>query len=135
MTDVALFTFRSGIREVKRKLGDGQEHSLYFKVKTPNELALYLGAEKRYPETAEGDLLREATRAEFVASSLCDEAGELLFASKAEGKKAAGKPDPQTIPPMMKMELAFMILTESNRSDAAVGKDSQPGETSGSTTP
>jgi hypothetical protein len=120
MTDTSLFTFRSGIREVKRKLGDGQEHTLYFRAKTPSELALFMGAEKRYPETDAGDILRETTRAEFIATSLCDEAGELLFRSK--GEKGNEKPDPQLIPPLMKLELSFMIMQESNRSDAAVGK-------------
>lgn len=122
MVDTTLFTFRSGIREVTRKLGDGKEHKLYFKAKTPTELALFTGAERRYPETPEGDVQRETNRAEFIASSLCDEAGELLFASKAEGKGAAGKPDPQAIPPSMKLELCLMITAESNRSDAALGK-------------
>lgn len=127
MTDTSLFTFRSGIREVKRKLGDGQVHTLYFKAKTPNELALFMGAEKRYPATDEGDILRETTRADFIASSLCDEAGNLLF-----GK---GKADAQSIAPLMKMELAFMIVSESNRSDAEVGKGLPPGARNGSGTP
>lgn len=121
------FFFRSGVRSAERKM-DGQLVTLHFKAKTPNELALFMAAESRTKDAGDDAsvLAREQHRAAFVASSLCDEAGKLIFTNAEQV---------QQVPPLMKMELAYMIVQESNKTDSALGKGLQPGVMNGLTTP
>ena len=102
--DKSLLMFRGGVRSIKKKLSDGNEHTLYYKAKTPTEIVLYLGAERRFVDSPESDVAREKLRAEFIANSLCDENGELLFT----------KEEAMLIPASLKLEICFFIHTGSN---------------------
>lgn len=84
--DKSLLLFRGGVRSTVKKLSDGQEHTLYYKARTPNELAAYLGAERRgFGDNKEGDIQRQKMRAQFIAESLCNEDGTtLLTVAEAE---------------------------------------------------
>ncbi len=110
--DKSLLMARGGIRSAKKTLDDGNEHTLHFKAKTPNEIATYSGAERRIPETAAGDLLREKMRAEFIAGSLCDETGAALMTVD----------EALLVPATLKPELCHMILLGSSETtDAGKG--------------
>jgi hypothetical protein len=112
VVDKALLLFRGGVRSVTKTLADGNEHVLHYKAKTPNEIALYVGAEGRYTNDAAGDLARQKARAEFIASSLCNEDGSpLLTADEA-----------MNIPATLKPELCGLIVKGSNEiGDAGKG--------------
>jgi hypothetical protein len=106
--DKSLLMFRGGVRSVVHKLG-GAEHKLHFKAKTPNEIATFLGAERRYPQDEAGDLAREKNRAAFIAASLCDESGELLMTAD----------EAVQIPLTTKAELCALIYQGSNQAGDA----------------
>jgi hypothetical protein len=110
--DKALLMFRGGVRSAKRKLADGNEHSLHFKAKTPNEIALFLGSQNRISDDEAGDIARQDLRAKFIATSLCHEDGSLLM-TEDEAK---------LIPATLKPQLCEMILLGSNEiGDAGKG--------------
>lgn len=112
MVDKNLLLFRGGVRSVTKTLADGQEHTFHYKAKTPDEIALFLGAQSRVPDDEKGDLLRQNLRAKFIASSLCEEGGEPLM-TEAEAKM---------IPATLKPELCALILHGSNEvGDAGKG--------------
>ena len=73
--DKALLMFRGGIRSVKKMLSDGNKHTLYYKAKTPNELAAHFGAEQAFTSDEAGNVARQKYRAKFIASSMCTEDG------------------------------------------------------------
>lgn len=104
-----LLIFRGGVRSEKKTLSDGNEHTLYYKARTPTEVALFVGAERRYPETEAGDLLREKTRAKFIADSLCDEAGVTLMTAD----------EALLIPATLKPELCWLVIGGSNAAGEA----------------
>lgn len=104
MFDKSLLLFSAGIRAVKKTLVDGNEHTLHFRVKTPQEITMFLGSERRYAEDYEGDLMRDKKRAEFITSSMCDEAGDPLLTLEQA----------MQIPSTLKPELCQMIVTGSN---------------------
>jgi hypothetical protein len=113
--DKSLLLFRGGIRSAEKTLGDGQVHTLHFKAKTPNELAVFLGASGRIENTEAGDLGRQRMRAEFIASALCNEDGTpLLTVDEAI-----------LIPATLKPELCAMIIEGSN-SIGEAGKGLRP---------
>lgn len=95
---------RGGILSAKKTLSDGNEHTIYFRAKTPAEVVAFSGAERRYADDDKGDLAREKARAKFIAESLCDEAGAPLL-TEAEAMQ---------IPATLKPELCGMVLTGSN---------------------
>jgi hypothetical protein len=99
-----LLLFRGGVRSVKKTLADGEEHTLYYKARTPAECAAFAGAERRYPDTPEGDALREKTRAKFLAESMCDEAGEPLLTLE----------EAAMLPMTLKPELCLLIVQGSS---------------------
>ena len=99
-----LLLFRGGVRSATKKLADGQEHTLYYKAKTPDEIAVFLGSQSRFTNDETGDLARQKTRAKFIASSLCNEDGSpLLTESEA-----------MMIPATLKPELCELIVVGSN---------------------
>lgn len=102
--DKSLLMFRSGVRSAVKKLADGQDHTLYYKAKTPDEIALFLGAQNRVSDDEAGDIARQRTRAKFIATSLCNEDGTLLM-TEAEAN---------LIPATLKPELCTLIITGSN---------------------
>jgi len=110
--DKALLMFRGGVRSATKTLADGQEHTLHYRAKTPDEIAVFLGAQTRFTNDEAGDLARQKARAKFIASSLCDEAGEPLM-TDAEAA---------LIPATYKPELCEMIITGSSEiGDAGKG--------------
>lgn len=112
MLDKSLLMFRGGVRSVSKKLADGEEHMLFYKAKTPNEIAVFLGAQGRFTQDEAGDLARQKTRAKFIAESLCNEDGSPLM-TEAEA---------QMIPATLKPELCELIVTGSNEiGDAGKG--------------
>lgn len=113
----------SGIRSAEKTLVDGEVHTLYFKAKTPADVAAFTGAERRIENTEAGDQLRELVRAEFIAKSLCNEDGTLMFTVE----------EAKLIPATLKPELCQMILVGSNVPGES-GKASPPREKSGSGT-
>jgi hypothetical protein len=121
--DKSLFMFRGGVRTITKKLADGTEHTIYYKAKTPNEIALFLGAEGRVPNDEKGDLLRQEIRANFIADSLCNEDGSLLMT----------RADALLIPSTLKPEICQFIVTGSNEIGDA-GNVSPPEGMSGSGT-
>lgn len=102
--DKALLMFRGGVRSAVRKFADGQEHTLHYLAKTPDEIAVFLGAQSRFSNDEAGDLGRQKSRAKFIASSLCDESGTPLM-TDAEAA---------LIPATFKPELCEMIITGSS---------------------
>lgn len=109
MMDKNLFMAKGGtIRSEKHKLADGQEHDVFYKVQTPSAIALHLGAERRYPATAEGDLAREKGRADFIAQALCQADGSPLLTAQ----------EAQSLPITLKFDLCAMINNGSNKIDA-----------------
>ena len=110
--DKALLMFHGGVRSAVKTLSDGKEHTLHFRAKTPSEVALFLGGERRYSDDEAGDKLRERKRAEFIAGALCDEAGAALMTSE----------EATLIPATLKPELCQMIVQSSNDLGEA-GKD------------
>jgi hypothetical protein len=110
--DKALLLFRGGVRTATKTLSDGQDHQIFYKAKTPDEIAVFLGAQSRFTPDKAGDLMRQKTRAEFIASSLCNEDGSPLM-TDAEA---------QMIPATLKVELGEMIVRGSNEiGDAGKG--------------
>jgi hypothetical protein len=104
-----LLLFRGGVRSDKKTLSDGNEHTLYYKARTPTEVALFVGAERRYAETEAGDLMREKTRAKFIAASLCDEGGSPLLTED----------EALLIPATLKPEICWMVIGGSNTAGEA----------------
>lgn len=105
-----------GVRSFVMKLGpNGKqvEKTIYFKSKSTEEIAVFLGAERRYPDNEQGDIARERTRAAFIATALCDENGSLAFGSTTEAMK---------LPIPVKLELVNCIVRESGKTDAELGK-------------
>jgi hypothetical protein len=102
--DKSLLMFRGGVRSTVKRLADGNEHTLFYKAKTPDEIALFLGAQGRFTPDEAGDLARQKTRAKFIASSLCNEDGTLLM-TEAEAA---------LIPATLKPELCELIVIGSN---------------------
>lgn len=119
--DKTLLLFRGGVRSAIKKLADGAEHTLYYKARTPDEIALFLGAQRRIADDAEGDIERQRQRAAFIAASLCTESGEPLL-TVAEARM---------IPATFKPELCEMIVIGSNEV-GDVGKSLPPGASDGS---
>lgn len=110
--DKALLMFRGGVRSTVKKLADGQEHTLHYLAKTPDEIAVFLGSQGRFTNDEAGDLARQKTRAKFIASSLCDESGAALM-TEAEAA---------LIPATLKPDLCEMIVIGSNEiGDAGKG--------------
>lgn len=102
--DKGLLLFRGGVRSAKKKLADGNEHALFFRAKTPNEIALYVGAMGRITNDEAGDIARQTIRARFIATSLCHEDGSALL-TEAEA---------ELVPATLKPELCQMIMEGSN---------------------
>jgi len=119
--DKALLMFRGGVRTARKKLADGAEHDLFYKAKTPDEIALFLGAQNRVSDDEAGDLARQAIRARFIATSLCHEDGSLLMSED----------EARMIPATLKPQLCEMILLGSNDIGEA-GKGLPPGARNGS---
>lgn len=102
--DKALLLYRGGVRSVVRTLADGAEHKLYYKARTPNELAVYFGAESSFGDDEKGNLARQKARARFIADSLCTESGEpLLTVAEAE-----------LVPGTLKAEICQFVIAGSN---------------------
>jgi len=107
--DKALLLFRGGVRSVVRTLADGAEHTLYYKARTPNELAAYFGAEQSFGDGEKANVARQKARAKFIAESLCTETGEpLLTLAEAE-----------LVPGTLKAEICEFIVTGSNEAGPA----------------
>lgn len=120
--DKSLLMFRGGVRSAVKKLATGelneigepitQEHTLYYKAKTPNELAAHFGAEGAFAADEAGSVARQKHRARFIASSMCDESGEPLM-TVAEAEMILGS---------LKAEIVNMIVIGSNEAgDAGKG--------------
>lgn len=122
----SLLMFRGGVRSVEKELATGatkitedgktvpvtEKHKLYYKAKTPNELAAHFGAEGAFTNDEAGAVARQKHRARFIASSMCDEAGETLMTVQ-EAEMILGT---------LKAEIVNMIVTGSNESgDAGKG--------------
>lgn len=104
--------YRGGVRSATKTLADGKEHTLYYKAKTPNEIAAFLGAQQRIADDAAGDAERQKTRARFIAESLCNEDGAQLMTFE----------EAQLIPVTLKPQLCEMVILGSNEIGDA-GKD------------
>ena len=102
--DKSLLMFRGGVKSAKKKLSDGNEHELHFLARTPDEIALYLGAEQRVSDDVAGDVARQLLRARFIAASLCYPDGSLLMSLE----------EAQAVPATLKPELCQMIVFGSN---------------------
>lgn len=114
-----------GVLSDVQKLSDGNEHTLHFKAKSSAEVAAFWGFVRRSKDESEtSDLARERRSAEFIASSLCDEVGVLVF---------SGADEAMAVPPTLKVELVNMIIAGSNK-PAGSGKVLPPRETLGSGT-
>lgn len=107
--DKALFMAAPG-GTVKSEEWEG--HTIYFRTRTPNEIACFAGGERRYEQTQEGDLQREVARSAFVADALCNEDGSPLMTAQ----------EAQSIPPLVKFELAMLIVTGSSKIGAETKK-------------
>jgi hypothetical protein len=121
--DKSLLMVRGGVRCVKKTLADGKEHDIFYKARTPNEIALYLGAESRVPNDENGDLMRQKSRAQFIADSLCNEDGSVLMSLD----------EALMVPATLKPELCRLIVQGSNEIGEA-GNVSPPAGLSGSGT-
>jgi hypothetical protein len=109
----SLLLFRGGIRTITKTLADGQEHKLYYKARTPNELAHHFGAEEAFSKDADGQVARQKHRARFIADAMCNEDGT-QFVTIAEAEKILGS---------LKAELCNLIIVGSNEIDSEAGKD------------
>lgn len=97
--DKSLLMFRGGVRSVKKLLADGKEHDLFYKARTPNELAQHFGAANALPNDGDGAVSLQKLRAKFIAASLCTEDGEpLMTIAEAEN-----------IPGTLKNEIVLMV--------------------------
>lgn len=103
--DKSLLMFRAGVRSVVKTLADGNEHTLYYRARTPNELAAHFGAESAFTQDADGNVARQKHRARFIAAALCDEAGEPLM-TPAEAENITGQ---------LKAEICAFIVEGSNQ--------------------
>lgn len=110
--DKSLLMFRGGVRSEKKKLVDGKEHDLHFLARTPNEIALFLGAQNRITDDAAGDVERQDLRARFIANSLCHPDGSPLMTFE----------EAQLIPATLKPEIIQMVILGSS-SIGDAGKD------------
>jgi hypothetical protein len=118
----SLLMFRGGVRSATKALNTGkvdaegkpvtEEHTLYYKARTPNELAAHFGAESAFTNDEAGSVARQKHRAKFIAASMCDEAGQSLMTT-AEAELILGS---------LKAEIVNMIVVGSNESGDA-GKD------------
>lgn len=107
--DKSLLMFRGGVRSVVKTLADGNEHTLYYKARTPNELAAYFGAESTFEDGEKGNVARQKHRAKFIAESLCTEDGApLMTLAEAE-----------LIPGSLKAEICGFIVSGSNEAGVA----------------
>ncbi len=112
MLDKSLLMFRGGVRSTKKTLADGQEHTLYYKARTPNEIAGFLAADTALSNDEKGTLNRQKSRARFIAESLCDETGDPLMTT-AEAEQ---------IPVSLKVEIVALVIEGSSETGEA-GKD------------
>lgn len=112
MVDKTLLMFAGGIRTATKVLADGKEHALHFHARTPNQIAVFVGAQNRVTEDEAGDLARQNIRAKFIAESLCTEDGSPLMTEQ----------EAQQIPATLKPELCQLILKGSSEiGDAGKG--------------
>lgn len=106
---------RGGILSAEKTLGDGKEHRLFFRAKTPMEVSVFSGAELRWQNTGDEAMReREKRRAAFIASSLCDESGSPLMSEE----------EALQIPSTLKPELCSMVIKGSSETAADVKKSS-----------
>ncbi len=120
--DKSILMFRGGIRSEKKNLWTGKtddegkpvtvEHTLYYKARTPNELAAHFGAEGAFTSDEAGSVARQKHRAKFIAASLCTESGDPLM-TVAEAELILGG---------LKSEIVNMVVIGSNEAGDA-GKD------------
>jgi hypothetical protein len=121
--DKSLLMYRGGVRSVVRTLSDGKEHTLYYKAKTPNELAAYFGALAVLEPGEQGSVARQKQNAKLIANSLCDEEGApLMTLAEAE-----------LIPATLKREICDFITIGSSEAGVS-GNDLPPREKTGSGT-
>lgn len=98
--DKSLLFAPTGIRSEEKTLADGNKHKLYFKALTPNQIALFFGAQGRFSDDEPSDIARETHRARFIADALVNEDGTPLLTFI----------EAQNIPRTLKPELIAMIL-------------------------
>jgi hypothetical protein len=102
--DKQILMFRGGVKSATKKLADGKEYTIFFKSRTPEEIAVFVGIQSRMTDDTAGDLARQKGRAEFIANSLCNEDGSLLMTIE----------EARMIPVTLKPQLCEMIITASN---------------------
>jgi hypothetical protein len=103
--DKSLLMYRGGVRSVVRKLVDGQDHTLHFKARTPNEMAAFFGSLDLIEKGPKGNVDRQKIQAAFIADALCNEDGTQLMTPA----------DAELIPGSLKVEICAFITTESNK--------------------
>lgn len=102
--DKSALLYRGGVKSVQRKLVDGELHTLFYKARTPEELAAYFGAQQTFKEDEKGAVERQKHRAKFISESLVNEDGSpLLTYEEARG-----------IPGTLKVEIVSFIIAGSN---------------------
>lgn len=117
--DAALLMVREGVRSLgKKKLADGNEYELFYKVRLPEAVAEHLGAEKTLQDKGEkGDaaalLQIQKVRAKLIATAMCNEDGSTLMTIAQAAQ----------VPITLKEELCRLILSGSNEIAESAGKD------------
>lgn len=104
MIDKNSLMFRGGIKSAKKNLSDGKEHTIFFKSRTPDEIAVFVGKQQRNADDTAGDLSRQKQRAEFISNSLCNEDGTQLMTVE----------EAQLIPMSLKAQICEMVINGSS---------------------
>ncbi len=104
--------FRGGVRSVTKTLADGKEHPLYYKARTPTEVAACRGAIASFTSDEAGYIARDKYLGKFLANSMCNEDGSPLFTLD----------EAMQVPDNLKVELCLLIVEGSNEVGDA-GKD------------
>lgn len=101
-----------GIRAETQTFADNQTETFHYRVRTPAELAAHFGALAALPQDGPGAVQAQALLTDFLAETLCDEAGAPIL-SKAEAA---------LISPRLKNQLRDIIVTGSSTVVADLGK-------------
>jgi hypothetical protein len=107
--DASLLTFRGGVRSLgKKPLSDGNEHELFYKAMTPQEVATLSGALANADKLEDGEARSrrlQTLNTKLILKHMCTEDGDPLFESEQQAA---------LVPETLKVELRNLIFTGSN---------------------
>lgn len=107
--DKSLLMYRGGVRSVTKQLADGNEHQIFYKARTPSEIAGFRGAVSSFASDEKGQVARDKYMGRFLSSALVNEDGsQLLTVAESDN-----------VPDTLKLELCLLVIAGSTETGDA----------------